>query len=142
MNHLTWNHQVPVIQLLFINHLTWEPPQVTVVHQSSDLEPPSHCYFIRLGTTGATKPLLFVNHLTQIVVVVVVVVVVGGVGVVVVVVVVVVKPPFISLGTTKCPCYLSTRTMKSLVTWNHQVPVFHQLSDLEPPSQHQGISLK
>ena len=125
MNHLTWNHQVPVIQLLFINHLTWEPPQVTVVHQSSDLEPPSHCYFIRLGTTGATKPLLFVNHLTQIVVVVVVV-----------------KPPFISLGTTKCPCYLSTRTMKSLVTWNHQVPVFHQLSDLEPPSQHQGISLK
>ena len=129
MNHLTWNHQVPVIQLLFINHLTWEPPQVTVVHQSSDLEPPSHCYFIRLGTTGATKPLLFVNHLTQIVVVVVVVVVV-------------VKPPFISLGTTKCPCYLSTRTMKSLVTWNHQVPVFHQLSDLEPPSQHQGISLK
>lgn len=72
MNHLTWNHQVPVIQLLFINHLTWEPPQVTVVHQSSDLEPPSHCYFIRLGTTGATKPLLFVNHLTQIVVVVVV----------------------------------------------------------------------
>ena len=137
MNHLTWNHQVPVIQLLFINHLTWEPPQVTVVHQSSDLEPPSHCYFIRLGTTGATKPLLFVNHLTQIVVVVVVVVG-GGVGVVVVVV----KPPFISLGTTKCPCYLSTRTMKSLVTWNHQVPVFHQLSDLEPPSQHQGISLK
>ena len=136
MNHLTWNHQVPVIQLLFINHLTWEPPQVTVVHQSSDLEPPSHCYFIRLGTTGATKPLLFVNHLTQIVVVVVVVG--GGVGVVVVVV----KPPFISLGTTKCPCYLSTRTMKSLVTWNHQVPVFHQLSDLEPPSQHQGISLK
>ena len=126
MNHPTWNHQVPVIQLLFINHLTWEPPQVTVVHQSSDLEPPSHCYFIRLGTTGATKPLLFVNHLTQIVVVVVVVV----------------KPPFISLGTTKCPCYLSTRTMKSLVTWNHQVPVFHQLSDLEPPSQHQGISLK
>ena len=140
MNHLTWNHQVPVIQLLFINHLTWEPPQVTVVHQSSDLEPPSHCYFIRLGTTGATKPLLFVNHLTQIVVVVVVVLLL--LLLLVVVVVVVVKPPFISLGTTKCPCYLSTRTMKSLVTWNHQVPVFHQLSDLEPPSQHQGISLK
>ena len=135
MNHLTWNHQVPVIQLLFINHLTWEPPQVTVVHQSSDLEPPSHCYFIRLGTTGATKPLLFVNYLTQIVVVVVLLLLL-------LVVVVVVKPPFISLGTTKCPCYLSTRTMKSLVTWNHQVPVFHQLSDLEPPSQHQGISLK
>ena len=77
-----------------------------------------------------------------VVVVLVVVVVVVLLLLLLVVVVVVVKPPFISLGTTKCPCYLSTRTMKSLVTWNHQVPVFHQLSDLEPPSQHQGISLK